>query len=103
MTKQCKKQVYGSGDRAGFGGHRCTRRARVVEDGKGYCNLHSAAGLAKKQKRADERFADYMKSEDAKWAKADYDNIPGDLCRSLGLTLEQIKDPDFKLQPTTRS
>lgn len=48
----CSKQVYDGS----FFGHKCTRDATVVENGRPYCTMHSAEGEAKRKAKADARY-----------------------------------------------
>lgn len=58
--KLCAKHVF-SGSRWDFGGHRCSKKAVVQEDGKGWCKIHAPSY----EKAKHERQASKWKEEAA--------------------------------------
>ena len=49
---RCSEHVF-SGARYDFGGHSCTKPAKVTVDGKPYCAIHDPAAVAARRQEAD--------------------------------------------------
>ena len=85
----CTQTIF-SNARWDFEGHTCSRKAKVVEDGKRLCSLHSAAGQAKKEQKSQEKMAFNRAIDLKRFDKLAYDRAAGDYCRAKGLTIEEL-------------
>lgn len=86
----CSKRVF-STLRSDVGGHICTRNAKVVENGKPFCALHSVAGQAEKERKFQEKYAAHRAADNEIYAKRAYNSAAGNWCRARGMTIEELQ------------
>ena len=82
---QCTAPVTGIG---GWYRETCSRKAKAVENDKGYCTQHLPSRI--KSAQAD-RMAKQKIEHDEHWARESYKLAATAWCRKQGMTLEDLK------------
>ena len=85
VKQRCEARSY---DRWSIGGRRCSKPAKVQEDGKWFCAVHSPAAVAKRRAARDKRWDEENAERHQAWIRSQERERRADLFPEL---LEALK------------